>query len=395
VVLLFLENGDQPFYYTMLNFFRIKWSIANNIKLMRNFLLFIYCIILFGCEKNTVQPPLAEAPLYFPPIGTAEWQTTDPATLNWDTSKLPVLYNYLLQEDTRAFIVLQDGKIVLEKYFGQNIQGNGSFSQNSLWYWASAGKTLTGFIVGKAQQDGFLNISNKTSQYLGTGWTSASPDKENLITVRHQLTMTTGLDDTGDQDNTNPSALTYHADAGRRWAYHNAPYTLLQQVVSNASGQSFDAYFNAQLKTRIGMDGQWIINGYNHVYWSTARSMARFGILMQARGKWDDINILSDTSYLMASVNTSQNINLSYGYLWWLNGKSSFMVPQSQLVFPGSASSHAPADMYSALGKDGQLLNIVPSKGLVMVRMGSSPNAGLVSLTLQDGIWEKLKEVIR
>ena len=362
---------------------------------MRNFLLFIYCIILFGCEKNTVQPPLAEAPLYFPPIGTAEWQTTDPATLNWDTSKLPVLYNYLLQEDTRAFIVLQDGKIVLEKYFGQNIQGNGSFSQNSLWYWASAGKTLTGFIVGKAQQDGFLNISNKTSQYLGTGWTSASPDKENLITVRHQLTMTTGLDDTGDQDNTNPSALTYHADAGRRWAYHNAPYTLLQQVVSNASGQSFDAYFNAQLKTRIGMDGQWIINGYNHVYWSTARSMARFGILMQARGKWDDINILSDTSYLMASVNTSQNINLSYGYLWWLNGKSSFMVPQSQLVFPGSASSHAPADMYSALGKDGQLLNIVPSKGLVMVRMGSSPNAGLVSLTLQDGIWEKLKEVIR
>jgi hypothetical protein len=71
------------------------------------------------------------------------------------------------------------------------------------------------------------------------------------------------------------------------------------------------------------------------------------------------------------------------------------MVPQSQLMFSGYASPNAPADMFSALGKDGQLLNIVPSKGLVVVRMGSSTSAGLVSLTLQDGIWARLKEVIR
>lgn len=362
---------------------------------MRILSVLLSCMILLACKKTGEELPSPVAPLYFPPAGSTVWETTTAASLNWDTTKLPGLYDYLQQEDTRAFIVLKDGKIVLEKYFGENVQGNGAFNQSSSWYWASAGKTLTGFMVGKAQQDGLLNISNKTLQYLGAGWTAAPPAKENLITVRHQLSMTTGLDDAGDADNTSPSALLYKADAGSRWAYHNAPYTLLQKVVANASRQSFDSYFDAQLKSKIGMDGQWITNGDNHVYWSSARSMAKFGILMQARGRWEKMQILSDTAYLSASVTTSQNINLSYGYLWWLNGKASFMVPQSQTVFSGSACSHAPADMFSALGKDGQLLNIIPSKGLVVVRMGSSNNGGLVSLALQDGVWARLKEVIR
>jgi CubicO group peptidase (beta-lactamase class C family) len=364
---------------------------------MRKIWLLVCSVSLFACKKSeTVNPtPIPVVPsLYFPPVNSAEWQTTSAASLNWDTSKLPALYTYLQQEGSRAFIVLKNGKIVLEKYFGLNIAGNAAFTQSSPWYWASAGKTLTGFMVGVAQEDGFLNINSKSSQYLGTGWTSLPLAKENLITVRNQLTMTSGLDDATDADNTNPSALTYKADAGSRWAYHNAPYTLLQKVVANAAGQPFNSYFDAKLKNKIGMDGQWLINGFNDVYWSTARSFARFGILIQAKGKWDGTTVLADTAYINSSVTTSQNINQSYGYLWWLNGKASFMVPQSQLVFPGYASPNAPADMFSALGKDGQILNIVPSKGIIVVRMGSSTSGGLVSLTLQDGIWSYLKQVI-
>ena len=356
--------------------------------------LFIFC----SCKKASTPTPEipSTSSIYFPPLGSLEWQTTTPESLGWNTTNLPALYDYLQQQDTRAFLLLKDGKIVLEKYFGQNIQGSSAFNQNSFWYWASAGKTLTGFMVGKAQQEGYININHKSSEYLGAGWTSEPSTKEDLITVRHQLTMTTGLDDgTGDADNTNPSALLYKADAGTRWAYHNAAYTLLQKVVSNATGQSFSNYFEAKLKAKIGMDGQWLANGYENVYWSTARSMARFGILMQAKGKWNGTDILGDSAYYNASINTSQNINLSYGYLWWLNGKASFMVPQSQMVFQGNASPSAPADMFAAMGKDGQLLNIVPSKGLVMVRLGATVNTGLVSLTLQDGIWQKLSAVIK
>lgn len=359
-------------------------------------LLISFILFLSSCKKDPTPEPVPPAPsLYFPPTGSTEWQTTTPESLGWNTANLQSLYNYLQQQDTRAFLVLKDGKIVLEKYFGQNIQGTSAFNQNSLWYWASAGKTLTSFMVGKAQEEGFLNIGDKSSKYLGTGWTSTPAVKENLITVRHQLTMTSGLDDgTGDADNTTASALVYKADAGTRWAYHNAPYTLLQKVVSNATGQPFSTYFDSKLKSKIGMDGQWVANGFDNVYWSTARSMARFGILMLAKAKWNGTDIMADMTYLNASINTSQQINLSYGFLWWLNGKASYMVPQSQMVFNGSATPHAPSDMYAAMGRDGQLLNIVPSKGLVVVRMGYTVNSGLVSITLQNGIWEKLGAVI-
>lgn len=366
---------------------------------MKHTILFaaVLCL-LFACQKEDDSNPTnsPENQLYFPPAGTGEWATTTPESLGWNTGNVQALYDFLQEQQTRAFLVLKDGKIVLEKYFGKNIQGTAPFTQNSPWYWASAGKTLTGFIVGKAQQEGFLNISNKTSDYLGLGWTAELATKENRITVRHQLTMTTGLDDaTADVDNTTPPALLYKADAGTRWAYHNAPYTLLQKVVANATGQSFSAYFDAKLKSRIGMDGTWIPNGYENVFWSTARSMARFGILMQAKAKWEGTEILGDSSYFNASVNTSQSLNLSYGYLWWLNGKASGMVPQSQIVFPTSLCPNAPADMFSAMGKNGQLLSIIPSKGLVIVRMGEYAGNLPVPISFQNSLWEKLNAVMR
>jgi len=73
------------------------------------------------------------------------------------------LFNYLESNKTRAFIVLKEGRIVIEEYFGDNINGTSDFDRNSQWYWASAGKTLTATLVGIAQQDGFLNIENPTS----------------------------------------------------------------------------------------------------------------------------------------------------------------------------------------------------------------------------------------
>ncbi|MCB0795040.1 MAG: beta-lactamase family protein, partial [Flavobacteriales bacterium] len=161
---------------------------------------------------------------YFPPaFGT--WDTLSPASLGWCTDSIPQLYDFLDQSNSKAFLVLKDGRIVLEKYFD-------TFTQDSLWYWASAGKSLTAFLVGKAREDGFLDITDTTAQHLGNGWTSCPPDKEEKITVWHQLTMTSGLDDgNGNVDCTDPACLEYLADAGTRWAYHNAPYTLLDGVI--------------------------------------------------------------------------------------------------------------------------------------------------------------------
>jgi CubicO group peptidase (beta-lactamase class C family) len=324
--------------------------------------------------------------LYFPPLSnTANWDTLSPESLGWCSQEIDALYDYLNQQDTKGFIVLKNGKIVLEKYFG-------TFSKDSVWYWASAGKTITSFLVGKAQEEKFLSIDAPTSNYLGNGWTACTSEQENKITIRHQLTMTTGLND-GVKDNhcTLDTCLTYLAQPGTRWAYHNAPYTLLEKVITTATKQAINTYTNLKLKQKTGITGAWAFSGYDNVFYSKARSMARFGLLMQNNGVWNVDTLLRDTAYLRQMTSTSQQYNLSYGYLWWLNGKSSYMVPTLQTVIKGPYAPAAPSDMFAGIGKNGQIISVSKSLGLVVIRMGNQVNSGEVPTQLCNKIWEKLQ----
>ncbi|MBS1765303.1 MAG: serine hydrolase [Bacteroidetes bacterium] len=346
---------------------------------MRN-LLAAFIVLLFSTNARSQS-------LYFPPITGNTWDTISPLSLNWCQDRIDSLYTYLDTNNTKAFILLKDGKIVLEKYFGTQ-------TQSSVWQWASAGKTLTSFLVGIAQQEGHLSITDTTSKYLGQGWTSCTPAQEEKITIRNQLTMTTGLDD-GVPDNhcTLDSCLLYLADAGTRWAYHNAPYTLLDNVINNATGFTMNAYATQKLKTPIGMTGAFVPINYDNVYFSNARSMARFGLLILNNGNWDGNQIMTDTAYFNQMINTSQMLNKSYGYLWWLNGKASYMLPQLQLVIPGYLCPHAPADMIAALGKDGQFINVIPSMNMVWIRMGESPDSLPVPYLMDDVIWQYINNL--
>lgn len=323
--------------------------------------------------------------LYFPPLTGSTWDTLSISSLGWCQDKMDSLLAFMGRENTKAFILLKNGKIVVEKYYG-------TFTKDSLWYWASAGKTLTSLAVGIAQEEGFLSIYDSTSKFLGTGWTSCPANKEKLITIKHQLSMNTGLDDgVLDPYCTLDTCLLYYSDAGTRWAYHNAPYTLLDQVIQNATGSSLNSYVTTRIKNKTGMDGFYYAIGYNNIYFSKARSMARFGLLLLNKGYWNTTPVLSDTTYFNQMTNTSQPLNLSYGYLTWLNGKSSFMIPNSQLVFPGKLMPNAPDDAYFALGANGQFIDVYPSQKIVFIRMGNSSTS---SPALNDSICRRLNEVM-
>ena len=326
--------------------------------------------------------------LYFPPLLGNVWETTDPEALGWCTDQIPPLLQLLEDNDTKAFLVLKDGRIVIEHYFG-------TFTQDSSWYWASAGKSLTAFLVAMAQEDGLLDINAPSSDYLGTGWTSCTPEQEMAITVRHQLTMTTGLDDSGDVDCTDPACLTYLADPGTRWSYHNAAYTMLDGVIEGATGQNLNSYLLTNLTAQTGIYGLYIQLGYNNVFFSQARAMARFGFLALNQDTWNSSPVLADQSYFTAMTTPSQALNPAYGYLWWLNGDEGFMVPGVQFLFPGSFMPNAPLGAYNAMGKNGQFLNVVPDQGLVLVRMGNAPNDGAsVPFLFNDAIWEYMNAVM-
>lgn len=349
----------------------------------KSILLLFVAILCINCSSDNTESESEQdttEPLYFPPLTDTSWKTKSIESLDWKTTAVQPLLDYLKLKHTKGFIILVNGQIVMENYFN-------SHDATTNWYWASAGKTLTSTMTGIAQQESLIDINNKVSQYIGTGWTTAPIEKENLITCKNLLTMTSGLNDA--TDDVTPSALKYTADAGTRWAYHNV-YVKLQDVVASASRQTWSNYFNTKLRDKIGMDGSWFVAGNNVVYYSTTRSMARFGLLMANKGKWNDDEILNE-SYFNEATNTSQDINLGYGYLWWLNGKTNYHLPQSQATFQGSIIPTAPDDMFMALGKNDQKIYIVPSKKMVVIRMGEA--ADDVNLALSDFdevLWQKI-----
>lgn len=344
---------------------------------MKNILLLIF---VFAATASKAQ-------LYYPPLTGSTWETMDPSELGWCEDSILQMENWLENSTTKAFIVLKDGKIVIEKYFG-------TFTQDSLYVWNSAGKTLTAYAVGIAQTEGDLDIDDATTDYLGAGWTSATTPQENAITILNQLTMTSGLDDgVADPFCTTPDCLEYLTAPNTRWAYHNGPYTLLDSVIENATGANLSSYVYSKIGSKIGMTGTYVTIGYNHIFVSKARGMARFGLLLQSNGVWNSTPVQTDLNYLQAMRTPSQSLNPSYGYLTWLNGQSGYQIPGVQFLFNGSLLPNAPADLYAAEGKNGQIINVVPSTGMVVVRMGATLGNSLVATQYNDTIWQYINRL--
>ncbi|HEY1062380.1 MAG TPA: serine hydrolase [Daejeonella sp.] len=354
-----------------------------NLKLL--LLLLIPIIACKKVSKDVPQPNSVES-MYFPSNTDNTWETTTISSLGWNAGAVQALKDYLIQKNSKSFMILVNGRIVMEEYF------NGH-SSTATWQWNSAGKTLVSSTTGIAQQEGLLNINSKVSQYLGEGWTSEPIEKENLITSRHLLTMTSGIND--ENEFIIKSNLTYLADAGTRWSYHNV-FQKLMDVVAKAGNQSFETYFNSKLKNKIGMDGFWNNGLIFKIYHSNTRSMARFGLLALNKGKWNNETILNE-SFFLESINTSQSINPSYGYLWWLNGKSNYMVPGGQKVYTSNLVPNAPADMYAAMGAEDQRIYVIPSKNMIIVRMGEASDPANPNFALSgfdNELWQKINAVI-
>lgn len=352
-----------------------------------NFLLLILLSISSCGKKDEIVEPASSDSMYFPSNTSSNWETKAISSLGWNQNGVQPLKDFLIQKNTKSFMILVNGRIVMEEYF------NGHTASSS-WVWNSAGKTLVATTIGIAQQEGLLNINNKVSDYLGTEWTSMPLPKENLISVRNLLTMTAGNDPS--KQYVIKQNLTYVADAGVRWAYSNI-FQKLTDVVAKASNKSFENYFNEKLKNRIGMDGVWNFGTIFTIYQSNTRSMARFGLLALNNGKWNNQQIINE-SFFNESISTSQNINPSYGYLWWLNGKKSFTLPGEQTVNPGFLVPNAPADMYAAMGANDQRIYVIPSKKMVVIRMGDGAdptNSNIAISGFDNELWGKINAVIK
>lgn len=345
---------------------------------MRILLVFLW-LMGFGPGLVTAQTD------YFPPADlTGQWETTDPATLNWCQDSIDALYDFLALEQTRSFLLLKDGKIVLENYFG-------TFQQDSLHPWFSAGKSLRSVLLGIAEAEGSLSITDPASTYLGNGWTSLTPVQEDSITVRNLVSMTSGLNEIFFFC-AQPACRIYRAPAGDRWVYHNSPYALTKDVLEAATGETLNSYTTTKIRQKIGMGFSfWLDTGPSQTFfYSKARDMARFGLLVQRAGRWNNEAVYPATDYFTDMLLPSQPMNPAYGYLWWLNGQESYIGPDSPISFPGVFSPAAPADVVLAAGANGQFISVSRETGLIMIRQGTSSDTSLAPTQLHDAIWARI-----
>jgi CubicO group peptidase (beta-lactamase class C family) len=310
--------------------------------------------------------------LYFPPATGDAWETVDPATVGWDVALLEEALTYAESKSSTAIVILFRGRILVERYWnGWDLhRAEGIFSSS---------KSFTSTLIGLLLQDGSLQLDDPVIDYLGVGWTTAPVEKEALITVRHLLTMTSGLDD----------QLAYEADAGTTWYYNTNAYHQLFGVIAAASGMTRDQFAETRLHAPLGLrDTTWQPNRLT----SSARDMARYGLFIQAHGSWDGTPILTHPTYLDEALSRSQDLNHGYGYLWWLNGQDSYLLPgPNPGVRTGPLMPDAPADVVGALGAGDKKIYVAPSAELVVVRHGGpTGEPALAASGFDNTFWQML-----
>jgi CubicO group peptidase (beta-lactamase class C family) len=311
----------------------------------------------------------AQAPrpdFYFPP-NAGQWDTVQARDAGWDAAALSGALAFAGENRSTAVVLLHRGRILAEQYW--KVEGApraGSDSQGRpLEDVASVQKSVVAVLLGIAEERKLVDLDAPVSKYLGRGWSKASEREEEAITIRHLMSMTSGLDET----------LALQQPPGRRWFYNTPAYSRLIAVLARASQKEPDAYTEEWLTRTIGMtDTRWIARaagGPNPYGLATsARDLARFGLLVLADGHWRGTRVVP-ARHLREAHRPSQALNPSYGLLWWVNSSDGWEDWTQRGRQGGRFIPTAPADLVSARGAGDRRVYVVPSLDLVVTRLGA------------------------
>ena len=259
--------------------------------------------------------------------------------------KLPLDVDaYLAGQRAAALIVVQDGKVRLERY------GLG-FDAGGRWTSFSVAKSLTSTLVGAALRDGAIrSMDDKVSDYIADMKGSAYDD----VTVRQLLTMTSGVrwnEDYGDpqsdvarfnnhQPEPGVDALVSYmrrlpraAAPGTRWNYSTGETNLVGILVSAATKKPLATYLAEKIWGPAGMEQQatWLLSKTGQeisgcCVQAAPRDFARFGLFILDGARIDGRSIVPE-GWLAEATSKQADIgqpDRGYGYFWWTYGDGSF-----------------------------------------------------------------------
>jgi CubicO group peptidase (beta-lactamase class C family) len=319
-----------------------------------------------------------------------EWAAVDPATAGFDPAALGRLDEAAAAAGSTCLVVTRDGAVVDERYW----QGSTADTPREAF---SVTKSVTSTLVGIAQDADRLELDDPAADYLPEwrGTTSEAVTVENLLrndSGRHWDLATDYRDMAIGASDKTAFALALGQDAppGDVWAYNNSAIQTLSAVLETATGEEPVDYARTHLFEPLGMaDSTLTTDAAGNALTfmglrTTCLDLARFGYLMLRDGVWDGEQVVSSGYVEQATGRSSTELNAAYGLLWWLNRQGTIATPalattgiddgsgarRGQLV-PG-----APDDAFWALGFRNQIVAVMPSEGIVAVRMGAAPPPG-------------------
>lgn len=298
------------------------------------------------------------------------------------TNTLPdTLDNYLAKLKTIGLLVIQNRKITVEKYWE-------GYSDSSFSGSFSVAKSITSLLIGAAIHDGKIgSVNDPVGKYLPE-FASGEKAKVKIIDL---LTMSSGSD--WNESYANPFSVTtrlyYGSDAyktatsvnivttpGTFHYYKSGDTQLLGLIVEKATGKSLSEYAAEKLWKPLGAGhpALWSTDkkdGDEKAYCcfnSNARDFARLGQLMLDSGKINGVPVI-DSVYFKKSIspclipdNTGKPCNY-YGYQWWI-------IPDEQEIF-------------YARGILGQYIICIPSKNMIIVRLGKERDEKVNNIPLE------------
>ena len=342
-------------------------------------------LVLVACTGEDPDDEVSVTPVTLPTVTAPPdafpgklWHRDDQG----DWSKLDAT---LERTGSTCVAVIKDGEVVHDAYWN-----GGSEHRRHRVY--SITKSLTSLLVGMAADDGTLDIDDPASEQIDE-WRVGPAE---AVTIRDLLSMTSGRhwDDGTDRrmirdepDKTEYAVGLAQARAPRtKWVYDNSAVQALESVLDDVDDtDDVPEIAQDRLLTPLDMrDTVWTRDDAKNALTfsgveSTCLDLARVGHLMLNRGEWDGQQLVS-AEYVGEATRPSSELNAAYGLLWWVNGKGRIVevlrqagYSEDKPAYEGQLAPSVPDDAFWAYGYGDQYVAVVPSEGVVAVRLGARP----------------------
>lgn len=308
------------------------------------------------------------------------WQTAHLSGVAIDSVLIHKFLNQLSgqKHQLHSILLIRNEKLVLEEYFGE-------YNINKPHDFRSVTKSIASILMGIAIDKGFVHsVDDPVSKYIDFPESDKNPDiRKSQITIRHLLTMSTGLDcndwdkkSKGQEDKVyKKKDLIYYTlslpmirDSGSQSYYCTMGVVIAKKIIENASGLRLDQFAKKYLFEPLGItDYSWdhtttnreMILASKRLYMKP-RDLAKIGLLVMKKGRWNDQVIVSESWIKEMSTPQTKITGLDYGFLWW----SLTLQSEGKVM-----------NALTATGNGGQYIIIIEEFNLMAVFTGGAYNS--------------------